>query len=111
MRATKATSISSSRCPEPGPKRGKKKRNSKGSSSQIIQQGSARRRSDEKSKPVDAYAYRDGDGDDSPGPPGERASLVCGRIRCERASDADRNRHQDGVDQSSCMDLHCCPKA
>src|SRR6266700_6998317 len=123
MRATKATSISSSRCPEHGPKRGKKrgkKRNSKRSrggfetrpyqgagetapTKERVETRPTKDRagdeSDERSKPVDVHAYRNCD--DSPGLPGERASLVCGRIRCEQASDADGIRDQDGVDQSA----------
>src|SRR6266700_8417440 len=105
MRATKATSISSSRCPEHGLKRGKKrgkKRNSKRSRGGFETRPTKDRagdESDERSKPVDVHAYRNCD--DSPGLPGERASLVCGRIRCEQASDADGIRDQDGVDQSA----------
>src|SRR5258708_9671003 len=103
MRGTKARSVSSSRYPEHGPKRGKK-RNSKRSSSHLFGKDWLGDESDETSKPVDVYAYRDGD--NSPGLPSERASLVCGRIRCECAIEADGIRDQDGVDQSSFMDLH-----
>src|SRR5215831_5813848 len=118
MRATKATSVSNSRYPERGPKRGKS-RNSKRSSSPPPYPpppaGEGREgdwlgdESDETSKPVDVYADRDVV--DSPGPPSERASLVCGRIRCEYASEADGIRDQDGMDQSSFMDLYRCKKA
>src|ERR1700704_4180645 len=115
MRATKATSISSSRCPGHGRKRGKKrgkKRKSKrsrgGFETRSYRNDRAGDESDERSKPVDVHAYRNGD--DSPGLPGERTSLVCGRIRCEQASDADGIRDQDGVDQSPFMDLHRCQK-
>ena len=37
---------------------------------------------------------------------GERASFVCSRIRCGQACDIDRHSYQDGVDQSSFVDLH-----
>src|SRR5262249_12335448 len=104
----------SSRCPEHAPKREKKRKSNRSSTplnvlrpvTGEVRAGEDRRgdENDERSKAVDVDAYRNGD--DSPGPPGGPPSLVCGRIRWEQAGDADGIRDQDGVDQSSFMDLH-----
>src|SRR5437588_10049222 len=98
----KATSAWSSRCPLRGLKR-KNKKTRIGTTSDD-EKTHVEVRSDENSIFFDVYASCNGDF-----PTGHSVgctSLVCCRVRCRSAGDLNRQRDQDGLDQSSFVDLH-----